>query len=321
MSLIMIYPPLLGVFGALDLHGLPSNVSWTRLSQPAAVGSNVLHVQNAVDWSVVDEVMLTPTDLNPWHTETFRITGLSEDKRQLTLNSSVQYYHQAHTQTLASGEKLEMRARVARLTRNIVVEGRSYDGLMAESYGARIVFGRANHEEKSYSERKQRGIAEASDCCISKDEEELSVCYTGNATKSEVNDGPGNVVFAHVFLNQSAKYDVKDDSDIRVLQWDNGVDSVSQGIKATPKLITVTQAGFYYVYSRVTLKENVTLTHQVISNRKGVLLSHTGKANVSSLQGMLELRAQDALSVNAPVNHLFTASFRATYFGAYLVRV
>ncbi|KAL8612960.1 hypothetical protein ACOMHN_001043 [Nucella lapillus] len=66
----------------------------TRLSQTAAVGSNVLHVQNAVDWSVGDEVMLTPTDLNPWHTETFRITGLSEDKRQLTLNSSVQYYHQ-----------------------------------------------------------------------------------------------------------------------------------------------------------------------------------------------------------------------------------
>ena len=49
----------------------------------------------------------------------------------------------AHSETLTSGYNLKLTARVALLTRNIVIEGGSYPDLVKESFGARIIVGRA----------------------------------------------------------------------------------------------------------------------------------------------------------------------------------
>lgn len=49
----------------------------------------------------------------------------------------------AHSETLTSGYNLKMTARVALLTRNIVIEGGSYPDMFKESFGARVIVGKA----------------------------------------------------------------------------------------------------------------------------------------------------------------------------------
>lgn len=43
---------LSGVFGELDLHGLPHSVYKTKLSETAEAGSRILSLMDAVDWQV-----------------------------------------------------------------------------------------------------------------------------------------------------------------------------------------------------------------------------------------------------------------------------
>lgn len=81
----------LGVFGGLDLHGLEPDVKWTNLAVTAETGATSLTLETPVTWSAGDEILLTTTDRNPWHTETFRLTQVAGTV--LTLNSSVQYRH------------------------------------------------------------------------------------------------------------------------------------------------------------------------------------------------------------------------------------
>ena len=41
-----------GVFGELDLHGIPHSIYKTKLSETAEAGSKVLSLMDAVDWQV-----------------------------------------------------------------------------------------------------------------------------------------------------------------------------------------------------------------------------------------------------------------------------
>ena len=41
-----------GVFGELDLHGIPRSIYKTKLSETAEAGSKVLSLMDAVDWQV-----------------------------------------------------------------------------------------------------------------------------------------------------------------------------------------------------------------------------------------------------------------------------
>ena len=66
-------------------------MKWTRLASTVAAGSTTLQLEETVDWSVGDEVMLTTSDLNPWHTETFRLAAVSGTT--LTLSTPVQHRH------------------------------------------------------------------------------------------------------------------------------------------------------------------------------------------------------------------------------------
>lgn len=45
-----------GVFGELDLHGIPRSIYKTKLSETAEAGSKVLSLKDAVDWQVQEIV-------------------------------------------------------------------------------------------------------------------------------------------------------------------------------------------------------------------------------------------------------------------------
>ncbi|KAK7468036.1 hypothetical protein BaRGS_00036740, partial [Batillaria attramentaria] len=137
----------IGVFGGLDLHGVDPGVKWSRLASTANAGDTTLTLEDTVTWAVGDEVMVTTTDARPWHTETFKLTNVAGNV--LTLNSSVQYRHIAHTETLSNGYTLKMTARVALLTRNIVIEGADYPEMETESFGARILVGKTVYNGES----------------------------------------------------------------------------------------------------------------------------------------------------------------------------
>ena len=84
---------LSAVFGCLDLHGRPRQVTWTRLAKTAVIGSTSISLEEGVDWVTGDEVVIAPTSYSAWETETRKITVVSADKRTLTLNASLAHKH------------------------------------------------------------------------------------------------------------------------------------------------------------------------------------------------------------------------------------
>ena len=88
-----LYLPCAGVFGGLELHGIERAVTWTRLSQTAAAGSNTVTVQEAVDWADGEEVIIASTGYSAWETELMKITEVSDDQRTLTLNTTLKHKH------------------------------------------------------------------------------------------------------------------------------------------------------------------------------------------------------------------------------------
>ncbi|XP_078617867.1 fibrocystin-L-like isoform X2 [Branchiostoma floridae x Branchiostoma japonicum] len=139
---------VLACFGGCDLHGKNRNYPFTKLAQDAAVGANQLVVADPVDWVVGDEIMVTTTSYDPWETEIFRITGISD--KTLTLNASVAYYHLGGTYTLDDGTTYTMAAEVGLLTRNVKIIGDDYPNLFKESFGARLMVSKFADETKEY---------------------------------------------------------------------------------------------------------------------------------------------------------------------------
>ena len=84
---------LSGVFGGLDLHGKPRNVTWTRLAVPASVGDTEITLETNVDWDAGDEIIIVTTSYSPHEGEVFTITAVSQDGRTISLNGSCNYPH------------------------------------------------------------------------------------------------------------------------------------------------------------------------------------------------------------------------------------
>lgn len=47
--------------GRLELHGRPG-ISWTRLVETAPAGADLLKLEEAVDWEIGTEVVITPSE-------------------------------------------------------------------------------------------------------------------------------------------------------------------------------------------------------------------------------------------------------------------
>ena len=87
------YVYLSGVFGGLDLHGVQSTVSWTRLAASATSGTTSLVLSEPVDWSAGDELVVAPTGFSAWQTETVTIATVAADKVTITLTEALKYDH------------------------------------------------------------------------------------------------------------------------------------------------------------------------------------------------------------------------------------
>ncbi|CAL1525942.1 unnamed protein product [Lymnaea stagnalis] len=143
----------IGVFGGLQLHGKDHGITKTKLAQTVDSG-NQITITDTVSWVPGDIILITTTHYNPWHTETFSISSIAGNT--ITLNSTIKYRHIAQALTL-NGETIELSATVALLTRNIKIEGEEYDGLIKDSFGARIVVG-----QTYYAGDQRSGFAQIS---------------------------------------------------------------------------------------------------------------------------------------------------------------
>ncbi|XP_040210575.1 fibrocystin-L-like [Rana temporaria] len=133
---------VLGVFGELDLHGLPRVVYRTKLANTAPAGSKYIILAEPVDWQVGEDILITTTSYSAWQTETRRIIDVSPDQRNLTLNVSLTFTHTANTyQVPNTNLTYTLAADVALLTRNIKIIGEDYPGWSSESFGARVLVG------------------------------------------------------------------------------------------------------------------------------------------------------------------------------------
>ena len=129
----------IGVYGGLDLHGIPRQPSWTRLSQTANAGTNELTLIEQVDWQVNEEIVISTTSYDAFETETFKIISVSNNNKTIKLNSSLQFDHIAESETFPNGKSYSIAAGVGLLTRNIKVTGAQYANQYNEFFGSRII--------------------------------------------------------------------------------------------------------------------------------------------------------------------------------------
>ncbi|KAM9824037.1 PKHD1 like 1, tandem duplicate 1 [Neosynchiropus ocellatus] len=133
---------VLGVFGQLQLYGLPPSVYRTKLSWTAEAGSRTLNLVDSVSWQVGDQVAISTTSFNVWETETRTISEVSADGLTLTLDQPLDYTHIGENHTIEdTGITYTLAADVGHLTRKIQIIGQDYPEMTAQSFGARLLVG------------------------------------------------------------------------------------------------------------------------------------------------------------------------------------
>lgn len=129
--------------GAIDVHGVSPQPTWTRLSETAYQNSTSITLTQPVDWQIGNSIVIATTDFpgiylgekstsdpatfvplttNPWvpspipalQSEERKIVAISTDRRTLTLDAMLNYPHYGFG---------DMAAEVALLTRNIIIQG------------------------------------------------------------------------------------------------------------------------------------------------------------------------------------------------------
>jgi hypothetical protein len=109
--------------GVLDIHG-KNVVSWTELDSTVQPGDTTLTVVEEVNWSVGDEIMVTSTDYNQYHTEFFKITTIKTLNGKTTLSLATAFEHKHYAAVEEHGfDTLTIRAEVCLMTRNVVFRG------------------------------------------------------------------------------------------------------------------------------------------------------------------------------------------------------
>ncbi|XP_016299954.1 fibrocystin-L-like [Sinocyclocheilus anshuiensis] len=133
---------VLGVFGSLDLYGMPHNVYHTKLASTSQAGNSTISLQESVDWKVGDKILLSTTSYDPWQTEIRTITAVSDYGRTLTLDQPLSYTHIGESYSVpGTSRSYQLAGNVALLTRNIKIIGQEYPEMNTQSYGARVLVG------------------------------------------------------------------------------------------------------------------------------------------------------------------------------------
>ncbi len=114
--------------GRIEMHGL-SDPSWTRLAADAMAGAGSITVADARGWRQGDRIVIATTDFTmrdeggtvaDLQTEERRIVAI--DGNRLELDTPLDFFHVGELMSI-SGIAVDQRAEVARLSRNIVVQG------------------------------------------------------------------------------------------------------------------------------------------------------------------------------------------------------
>ncbi|XP_056106663.1 fibrocystin-L-like [Rhinichthys klamathensis goyatoka] len=133
---------VLGVFGSLDLYGMPHNVYHTKLANTSQAGNSTLSLQESVDWKVGEKILLSTTSYDPWQTEIRTITAISDYGCTLTLDQPLSFTHIGESYSVpGTSRSYQLAGNVALLTRNIKIIGQEYPEMYTQSYGARVLVG------------------------------------------------------------------------------------------------------------------------------------------------------------------------------------
>jgi hypothetical protein len=103
------------------LHGLPHNITWTRLSTTASSSQNSIQLSEPVNWKIGDKIIITTTDTNLEHTERHTIANISSDNLTITTVNPLVYTHIVIHNVFPNGEIFHIAAAVGLLTHNIRV--------------------------------------------------------------------------------------------------------------------------------------------------------------------------------------------------------
>ena len=112
---------VIGVLGGLDLHGIPRNVSWTRLAATASAGQRSITLVEPVDWHAGDEILLTTTDTRIDHIDRVTVVNVTGNGQVVTLNRALTYSHIVIHNVFPNGEIYHVAGAVGLLTRNVRV--------------------------------------------------------------------------------------------------------------------------------------------------------------------------------------------------------
>lgn len=130
---------LLGVMGGkLELHG-QSKVSWVQLGATAFAGASQITLDQRVNWSKGDRIVVASTSYDPRQAEEVTVSAVSGTI--VTLNQPLKYTHWGQLQSFA-GQAVDERAEVGLLSHNIVIQGDS--GSVNTGFGGQSMFMRGS---------------------------------------------------------------------------------------------------------------------------------------------------------------------------------
>ena len=130
----------IGVFGSLEMHGMPRDVYWTRLNKTVEAGETVLELEHKVegDWKLGDEIVIASTTFEARQAERMTIDSVTGNR--VTLKTALMYKHTSHVESI-NGQQYKMSAEVGLLTRNIKIEGANHPegSIPTQDFGCRVI--------------------------------------------------------------------------------------------------------------------------------------------------------------------------------------
>jgi len=117
------------------MHGIPRQITWTRLNQTANAGDTQIVLDDVVDWNEGEEIVLAGTVFEPIEYETRIIAAVNGNV--VTLTEPLEYTHIGVNPTYG-GIEMPMKGEVGLLTRNILYRGDPKTSNV-EKYGATIM--------------------------------------------------------------------------------------------------------------------------------------------------------------------------------------
>ena len=109
--------------GSIEIHGEVLRQQFIRLDENAK-DTNVITVDDVLHkWQPNDEVVVTSSKIQA---EQYELTKyLSHNEKEMTLASTLKFYHLKNNEYNINSRRIELGARVANLTRNIVIQSAS----------------------------------------------------------------------------------------------------------------------------------------------------------------------------------------------------